>query len=83
MEFLLSTQGNPLVPLITTDEVITVLTGIFLYAGSDLFVKKLLQNWTRFESLVTSYSQKNNLSCVATMFQLLGMVSSPHFYPNE
>lgn len=77
MEFLLSTQGTSAAPMMTTDEVLAVLSGIFAYSKSDLFVMKLLQNWARFESLTTTCFKENNIACVAAIFQILDMVFSP------
>lgn len=74
MEFLLSMQGNSLTPMIIAEEVLTILTGIFVYTKSDLFVRKILQNWTRFESLITTCFKENNLAAVSSLFQLLKTV---------
>ena len=76
MEFLLSMQGNSLTPMIIAEEVLTILTGIFVYTKSDLFVRKILQNWTRFESLITTCFKENNLAAVSSLFQLLKTVFS-------
>ena len=80
MEFLLSVQGNSLSPMIIADEVLTILSGIFVYTKSDLFVRKILQNWTRFESLVTTCFKENNLAAVSSIFQFLKMVFSFFFF---
>ena len=70
-------QGNSLTPMLIADEVLSILSGIFLYTKSDLFVMKLLQNWTRFESITTTCYKENNLAATSSIFQLLNVVSPP------
>lgn len=67
-----------MIPFVTMDEVLAMLTGVILSVDPECLIQKFAQNWLRFESVVSTCLQENNSSWASIIFYIFKIVCFCH-----